>query len=79
MVIVTLCPTKECVGVFIADLAGRRLVLFPKIQREAGKIGDLRRRKILDEVRPFLMFCSCFEVDNDYNDTGNIEPFPVIR
>jgi hypothetical protein len=38
MVIVTLCPTKECVGAFMADLAGRRSVLFPKIQREAGKI-----------------------------------------
>ena len=37
MVIVTLCPTKECVGGFMADLAGRRSVLFPKIQREAGK------------------------------------------
>ena len=23
MVIVTLCPTKECVGAFMADLAGR--------------------------------------------------------
>ena len=37
MVIVTLCPTKECVGAFMADLAGRRSVLFPKIQREAGE------------------------------------------
>ena len=36
MVIVTLCPTKECVGAFMADLVGRRSVLFPKIQREAG-------------------------------------------
>ena len=34
MVIVTLCPTKECVGAFMADLAGS--VLFPNIQREAG-------------------------------------------
>ena len=37
IVIVTLCPTKECVGGFMADLAGRRSVLFPKIQREAGE------------------------------------------
>ena len=41
MVIVTLCPTKECVGAFMADLAGRRSVLFPKIQ-EAGETRDLR-------------------------------------
>ncbi len=36
IVIVTLCPTKECVGAFMADRAGRRSVLFPNIQREAG-------------------------------------------
>jgi hypothetical protein len=28
----------KCVGAFMADLAGRRSVLFPNIQREAGKI-----------------------------------------
>ena len=69
MVIVTLCPTKECVGAFMADLAGRRSVLFPNIQREAGK--DMRSsERILVCMRfwsgrLFLMFCSCFEVDND--------------
>ena len=30
MVIVTLCPTKECVGAFMADLAGRRIGAFPQ-------------------------------------------------
>jgi hypothetical protein len=43
MVIVTLCPTKECVGAFMADLAGRRSVLFPNIQ------GKLVRYEILGE------------------------------
>ena len=47
MVIVTLCPTKECVGGFMADLAGRRSVLFPKTQREAGKKN--RRYEIFGE------------------------------
>jgi hypothetical protein len=42
MVIVTLCPTKECVGAFMADLVGRRSVLFPKIQRRYEIFGEER-------------------------------------
>jgi hypothetical protein len=44
-------------------------VLFPNIQREAGK--DMRsseRRLVCMRFwsgRLFLMFCSCFEVDKD--------------
>ena len=59
----------QSVGAFMADLAGRRSVLFPNIQREAGK--DMRSsERILVCMRfwsgrLFLMFCSCFEVDND--------------
>jgi len=68
MVIVTLCPTKECVGAFMADLAGRRSVLSP---RSSGKLVDMRSLEKRDlcmrfwSGRLFLMFCSCFEVDND--------------
>jgi len=36
MAIVTLCPTKECVGAFMADLAGRRSVLGAFPQDPAG-------------------------------------------
>lgn len=50
MVIVTLCPTKECVGAFMADLAGRRSVLFPKIQREAGENEIFGEERSLYEV-----------------------------
>jgi hypothetical protein len=61
---------NEDVGAFMADLAGRRSVLFPK-PRSSGKLVDMRSSERRDfcvrfwSGRLFLMFCSCFEVDND--------------
>ena len=54
-------------------------MLFPIIQREAGRSqreagkitkGSLRPNEVF-AGRLFLMFCSCFEVDNDSKDNGN--------
>jgi len=38
------------VGAFMADLAGRRSVLFPKIQREAGRYEIFGEERSLYEV-----------------------------
>jgi hypothetical protein len=44
------------VGAFMADLAGRRSVLFPKIQREAGRQEILVEERSLCEVLAWEAF-----------------------
>ena len=41
---VVVCVVGSAVGAFMADLAGRRSVLFPKIQREAGETRSSDRK-----------------------------------